>query len=54
MSFTSFISNAGFLVLSVPVIHGPNYQALFGTSLDPETKMRGGASTELGAPAYHI
>ena len=32
----------------------PNYQALlFGTSLDPETKMRGGASS-LALPAYNI
>ena len=31
----------------------PNYQALFGTSLDPETKIRGGASS-LALPAYNI
>ena len=32
----------------------PNYQALFGPSLDPpETKMRGGASS-LALPAYNI
>ena len=31
----------------------PNYQALFGTSLDPETKMRGGASS-LALPVYNI